>query len=270
MNSPRVRRLLGDYGRLTARFSEWPLIQVEATQGQPPDAYRVTYHLRGLYTDEAGVIRERAEHVLEVGLSLEYPRRAPSLRLLTPIFHPNFNRGDVCAQDIYAASEGLDDLVIRVGRMIAYQQYNIKSPLNGIAAKWAEQNSAKLPVDSREVSPPTIHEVPRAPSTRKQPAVVDERKVSSVRYQALEQDRDSNARCSFCGNSIQADGHSNVAWCPYCNKTVPLERDGNQKDEDDETTKVICPHCEQHLEVDTNMIGEVVECPSCTKLIVLK
>ena len=36
--------------------------------------------------------------------------------------------------------------------MIAYQFYNTKSPLNGLAAKWASENSEKLPVDSREIS----------------------------------------------------------------------------------------------------------------------
>ncbi|UCE06966.1 MAG: hypothetical protein JSW07_02700, partial [bacterium] len=73
---------------------------------------------------------------------------------ITPIFHPNFNETEVCAQDNYAASEGLDDLVIRIGQMIAYQFYNTKSPLNGLAAKWASKNSEKLPVDAREISPP--------------------------------------------------------------------------------------------------------------------
>jgi hypothetical protein len=38
--------------------------------------------------------------------------------------------------------------------MIAYQEYNTKSPLNGLAAKWAAQNSHLLPVDSRPIAPP--------------------------------------------------------------------------------------------------------------------
>ena len=46
-----------------------------------------------------------------------------------------------------AASEGLDDLVVRIGRMIAYQEYNTKSPLNGLAAKWAAQHAELLPVN---------------------------------------------------------------------------------------------------------------------------
>jgi hypothetical protein len=38
--------------------------------------------------------------------------------------------------------------------MITYQEYNTKSPLNGLAAKWAAQNSSLLPIDSRNISPP--------------------------------------------------------------------------------------------------------------------
>jgi len=69
------------------------------------------------------------------------------------LFHPNFDDATVCIGDLWAASEGLDDLVIRIGRMIAYQEYNTKSPLNGLAAKWAAQNTHLLPVDARNISP---------------------------------------------------------------------------------------------------------------------
>jgi len=70
------------------------------------------------------------------------------------VFHPNFDDAMVCIGDFWAASEGLDDLVIRIGRMIAYQEYNTRSPLNGLAAKWAAQNAQLLPIDSRSIAPP--------------------------------------------------------------------------------------------------------------------
>jgi hypothetical protein len=78
--------------------------------------------------------------------------------MLTPVFHPNFDDSMVCIGDFWAASEGLDDLVIRIGRMIAYQEYNTKSPLNGLAAKWAAQNAALLPIDARNIAPPLAAE----------------------------------------------------------------------------------------------------------------
>src|SRR6204780_4442897 len=74
--------------------------------------------------------------------------------MLTPVFHPNFDDSMVCIGDFWAASEGLDQLIIRIGRMISYQEYNTKSPLNGLAAKWAAQNAHLLPIDPRPVGPP--------------------------------------------------------------------------------------------------------------------
>jgi Ubiquitin-conjugating enzyme len=113
-----------------------------------------------------------------VNLSLGYPRRAPQCRMLTPVFHPNFDDAMVCIGDFWAASEGLDDLIIRIGRMITYQEYTTKSPLNGLAAKWAAQNSSLLPIDSRNVSPPAAR--PAAPVSASEPAAVAPASSASV------------------------------------------------------------------------------------------
>jgi ubiquitin-protein ligase len=154
MLSPRIRRLKLDHDLLQQRFAGWPLIQITGTAGMPPEVYRFVYHIKGLFVAANGEIRERPVHHLEVNLSLGYPRRAPQCRMLTPVFHPNFDDATVCIGDFWAASEGLDDLIIRIGRMIAYQEYNTKSPLNGLAAKWSEQHSHLFPVDARDLAPP--------------------------------------------------------------------------------------------------------------------
>jgi len=96
MPSPRTRRLLLDHQTLTSRLAGWPLIQISGTAGMPPEIYRFTYNLRGLYVAPGGEILERQAHVLEVNLSLGYPRRAPQCRMLTPVFHPNFDDAMVC------------------------------------------------------------------------------------------------------------------------------------------------------------------------------
>ncbi len=176
MLSPRIRRLKLDHDSLCKRFSGWPLIRIVGTAGMPPELYRFQYLIRGLYVAPDGAILERNDHLLEVNLSLGYPRRAPQCRMLTPVFHPNFDDSSVCIGDFWAASESLDDLIIRIGRMISYQEYNTKSPLNGLAAKWAAQNSSLLPVDPRPIAPPleqTIEEqtlrTPPAPQSAAAP-----------------------------------------------------------------------------------------------------
>ena len=154
MASPRTRRLKLDYETLSRRFAESPIIRISGTAGLPPEMYQFQYRLKGIYVNPAGEILERDTHTLEVQLSLEYPRRAPQCRMLTPVFHPNFDDASVCIGDFWAASEGLDDLVIRIGRMIAYQEYNTRSPLNGLAAKWAAEHPNLLPIDDTVVAPP--------------------------------------------------------------------------------------------------------------------
>ena len=155
MSSPRLRRLRLDHQRLETRFCDWPAICITGMTGVPPEQYQVAYNTRGLYSTPTGQILERHQHVVEINLSLGYPRRAPQCKMLTPIFHPNFDEVSICIGDFWAASEGLDDLIIRIGRMIAYQEYNTKSPLNGLAAKWAAQNAHLLPVDNLELAPPS-------------------------------------------------------------------------------------------------------------------
>jgi ubiquitin-protein ligase len=166
MLSPRIRRLKLDHDLLFKRFSGWPLVRIVGTAGMPPELYRFQYLICGLYVAPDGAILERNDHLLEVNLSLGYPRRAPQCRMLTPVFHPNFDDSSVCIGDFWAASESLDDLIIRIGRMISYQEYNTKSPLNGLAAKWAAQNASLLPVDSRPIAPPLeqLLEEPALPS----------------------------------------------------------------------------------------------------------
>ena len=91
MLSPRIRRLKLDHDSLFKRFSGWPVIRIVGTAGMPPELYRFQYSIRGLYVAPDGAILERNDHLLEVNLSLGYPRRAPQCRMLTPVFHPNFD-----------------------------------------------------------------------------------------------------------------------------------------------------------------------------------
>jgi ubiquitin-protein ligase len=165
MLSPRIRRLKLDQDQLVERFRDWPLIQITGTAGMPAEVYRFAYHIKGLFVAPNGEIQERAVHHLEVNLSLGYPRRAPQCRMLTPVFHPNFDEATVCIGDFWAASEGLDDLIVRIGRMIAYQEYNTKSPLNGLAAKWAAQHAQLFPVDPRDIAPPLERPKPAGEKT---------------------------------------------------------------------------------------------------------
>jgi ubiquitin-protein ligase len=74
--------------------------------------------------------------------------------MLTPIFHPNIEPSAICVGDHWTAAERLTDLVIRIGEMLAYQAFNIKSPLDGEAAMWTDLNRNLLPTDNHDLHPP--------------------------------------------------------------------------------------------------------------------
>src|SRR5258708_19613136 len=116
MVPPRIRRLAQDYQLLQQVLKDWPLIQISGTAGLPPEMYRFTYNLKGLYVSPTGEILERNIHVLEVNLTLGYPRRAPQCRMLTPVFHPNFDDSTVSIADFCPPSQALNNLLLRLAR----------------------------------------------------------------------------------------------------------------------------------------------------------
>ena len=150
----RTRRLMADAQHMAEAFQRSLLIKILATEGNPPDLYRVQYHVNSLEpTDNPEMPEPRDVHQVEIQLTADYPRVAPKCKMLTPIYHPNIDPSHICVGDHWAAGERLVDLVIRIGEMIAYQAYNIQSPLDAHAAMWADLNPSRLPTDPRTIRP---------------------------------------------------------------------------------------------------------------------
>ena len=150
----RLRRLLADADQMRQAAARSSVFRIASTQGEPPELYLIEYRVRGLARGPGGEPAPRDVHRVEIQLTAEYPRVSPRCRPLTPIFHPNIDPTTVCVGDHWAAGERLVDLVVRIGEMIAYQAYNIKSPLDGEAAMWADLNQRRLPIDDRDLHPP--------------------------------------------------------------------------------------------------------------------
>lgn len=149
----RLRRLRADAEEMHRAFDGFDAIRIESAGGNPPDQYVIEYRVRGLEKVGAEPV-PRVAHRVEVQLVSEYPRLPPKCRMLTPIFHPNIDPATICVGDHWTAGERLVDLVIRIAEMIAYQDYNIQSPLNAEAAMWADLHAKELPLESRDLRPP--------------------------------------------------------------------------------------------------------------------
>jgi ubiquitin-protein ligase/DNA-directed RNA polymerase subunit RPC12/RpoP len=150
----RIRRLNADAEQMAAAFKDFPAIKVVAMQGDPPELYRLEYNVKSLERGKKpNQPVPRDNHLVEIQLTSEYPRQSPKCRLLTPIFHPNIDPATICVGDHWAAGERLVDLAVRIGEMLAFQAYNIKSPLDAEAAMWADLHTKELPTDSRDMRP---------------------------------------------------------------------------------------------------------------------
>jgi ubiquitin-protein ligase len=144
--SPRIRRLNADYQRILSVFKEHPFVSLIKTEGNPPEKYTFEFKVDGLVPQAEGAFTRSNAHRAEVFLPMDYPRRPPFCRMITPVFHPNIDPQKICIGDHWSAGESLASLIVRIGEMLCYQSYNVKSPLNGKAAAWAEQNLSQLPL----------------------------------------------------------------------------------------------------------------------------
>ncbi len=146
MNPVRLRRLQADAEEVTRLFQSHPFISLAGVEGNPPEKYRIDYRVTGLVPVEPDGFRYAAVHRAEIFLTLDYPRRPPYCRMLTPVFHPNIDPQKICIGDHWSAGQSLVQLILRIGEMICFQSYNTKSPLNAKAAAWAEQQRDRLPL----------------------------------------------------------------------------------------------------------------------------
>jgi ubiquitin-protein ligase len=149
-----IRRLVADYEKLMRLNSQSGLVEI-VPYGNPPQQYIVTYHVTGIMWPFGTPAPQKIEcHQLEVYLHADYPRRPPRLRWLTEIFHPNIlsasQNGGVCIGN-WTPSESLADLVVRIGEMVQYKEYNVDDVLDERAADWARRSRAYLPLDPREI-----------------------------------------------------------------------------------------------------------------------
>src|SRR5439155_21271050 len=134
-----LRRLQSDYESMRLLVRAKPDITVESVSGDPPSTYRLRLKVRSL-REHDGNLEYVDNHRVEIRLPLGYPRNAPVCRMLTPVFHPNIAPHVICIGDHWSAGESLDALVVRICEMLAYQSYNVKSPLNGEAAQWVQED----------------------------------------------------------------------------------------------------------------------------------
>ena len=146
MSTVRLRRLKADHAHLQDYVRRHPRLRLIQAEGDPPERYQIEYRIRSLRMVH-GELQPTPSQLVEIALTQSYPRTPPQCRMLSPVFHPNIAPHAICVGDHWGAGESLQSIVARIGEMLAYQSYNVKSPLNGEAARWVDGNKDKLPLD---------------------------------------------------------------------------------------------------------------------------
>jgi ubiquitin-protein ligase len=143
--NPRLRRLESDYRELRTRFDGDPRITITPLGPYPPERYQIVYRVPSLRLDAANNVQRTEQTVVTMTLPAGYPREKPHAETLDPIFHPNFG-AYVCIADFWAPGQSLGDIVASIGDMLQFRKYNIRSPLNAVAAEWANEHATTLPL----------------------------------------------------------------------------------------------------------------------------
>lgn len=154
--SPRMRRLWSDWMAMNELAQAGDLVEI-APGGDPPDRYRVLFRCRGLaLMPDQSAPRPADRHICDIYLHRDYPQRPPHLIWRTPIFHPNIlppERGGAVCIGAWSPAETLAELVLRIGRMVQYHDYDLHDVLNQQAVQWVSKHRSRFPVDKRPLAP---------------------------------------------------------------------------------------------------------------------
>jgi ubiquitin-protein ligase len=235
MSTLRLRRLAADYEKLREFVRRHPRLKLVSASGEPPEQYQLEYRIRSLRQTPDGV-EFVGSHTVEITLPRDYPRMPPQCRMLTPVFHPNIAPHAICVGDHWSAGEPIGSIVARIGEMLAYQSYNTKSPLNGEAARWVEQNLEQLPLDKVNMlavkapaarpaasTAPAPRPTTEAPAAARKPAKTAERPPAATAVPAAPQAQ-IQFTCANCGEryKVTADMQGKRARCKRCQTIMTI------------------------------------------------
>ncbi|MCI5133464.1 MAG: hypothetical protein D3920_00015 [Candidatus Electrothrix sp. AW2] len=140
-------QLANDFEEVNTRLAEYPQIHLAETEGDPPTTYEVEYRLNGLARQEDGSIGQNKRHRLRINLPFGYPHFPPTVKPLTPLFHPDIDPDAVRIALYWQKNPSLAALIIHIGEIICGQTFNLEEPFNQEAADWYSDNAADFPLD---------------------------------------------------------------------------------------------------------------------------
>jgi ubiquitin-protein ligase len=266
MSTVRLRRLAADFSQLEDYARRHPRLRLIQSDGDPPERYQIEYRVRSLRQVDGELLNIKS-HIVEIVLPRGYPRVPPQCRMLTPVFHPNIAPHAICVGDHWSAGESLKSIVVRIGEILAYQTYNVKSPLNGEAARWVEEHEDELPLDNvsllveepasdeiaASVTPPSSATLPRPKSTTFIPSPNPPSGNTATESSDRDEVSSTVDRPSWMPSKPRAADSSTEPVKPAATETVSIP----------------CPQCGTKYRVPMQSLGRRAECRTCHTVFVL-
>lgn len=248
MSTVRLRRLTADFANLSDYVQRHPRIRLLQANGDPPEQYQLEYRINSVRMVD-GEVQPVKTHLVEIVLPRNYPRTPPQCRMLSPVFHPNIAPHAICVGDHWSSGEPLQSIVIRIGELLAYQSYNVKSPLNGEAARWVEKNELKMPLDKVSL---LVEDVAKDEKSQQQGEVPQRGGAASDPAPSSQ-----NATSPDVKKTPAVSSQSSTA--DSATSSVSASKAA------DPSIRVSCPHCDKAYRLRAGLGGRKVQCAACKK-----
>ena len=141
-------RLIEDHQRVIQTIRKYANIFLVNTSGDPPDEYDIEYKVRGYALTTDGKIITRKHHRIKIKIPFGYPHFPPTIKPLSPIFHPAVDDYVMPIANYWEENKSLPDLIIHIGNMLCGAVYDTDSAFNERAAKYYQKHRKELPLDS--------------------------------------------------------------------------------------------------------------------------
>lgn len=144
----RDKRVDEDLSKLRKLRDESPdLVESVKAAGNPVYAIRLVVKVP-TPEDSAYPPRFRSKSTIHIELPSRYPLDRPKVSVIEPTWNPNIYRsGMLCLGERWIPTEGLDLLVIRIVRLLAFDSsiLNARSPANAEALDWYQNARRRHP-----------------------------------------------------------------------------------------------------------------------------
>lgn len=144
------QKLTTDHKNVVDIIRKYEKINLINTSGEPVDEYDIEYKIKGYSHSADGSVKVSKRHRIKIKLPFGYPHFHPTVKPLSPIFHPDIDDHAIRIAHHWDKDKSLPDLVLHIGEMICGKFYTTDNPFNTEAAEYYTRHEATFPLDSLE------------------------------------------------------------------------------------------------------------------------